>query len=1040
MFSIHFTAALAISIFYISYLYLNQKITFSFKKPLPCLMGVALLIRVLYAYFYHGFDTDISCFAAWSERILEVGPAAFYASDVFTDYPPGYMYILYVIAAIRKAFDIPYLSGMHLVLLKMPSIISDLLCGYLLYKTTSKKHSAIWAFSLTVLYLFNPVILLNSALWGQVDSVFTLTLVLMCLYIGCGKMLPAYIAYGFGILLKPQMLVFTPLILIGFLDWVILNDFSAKKLLRNISNALYVFFCGVLLCLPFGLDKVFSQYFSTLGSYPYAAVNAYNFWGLFGLNWVSQDHIFLFLPCKTWGTIVIFFIVIVTFIISLKTKETQAKYPLIGAFIILTMFVFSVRMHERYMYPGIILLLFAFIYKPIKPLYLCFSGFSFFHFYNTAHVMFHYDPQNYDRRAPIILFVSAGMILCVLYLYSVIVRFYLKDNGTQMLLTSAKKDSSAPNSKIPGGQTKSDSTPTPSAKNVPFRKPDWILLIAITVIYSVFALYDLGDTSAPQNSYEISQQEAIELDFGEKVPVSLSYYLGPSHNIHFAADSKFLAEDSWTPIGEITLETVFTWKNISLENASRYLRLTLNDSSASILELIFLDAEGNILMPLNRDEYTPLFDEANLYPARSSFRNSMYFDEIYHARTAYEFLHHMYSYENTHPPLGKILISLGVAMFGMTPFGWRIIGTVFGILMVPITYLFGKRFTGNTAASALACSLFAFDFMHFTQTRIATIDVYITFFVLLMYFFMYEYSKLSFYDTPLYKTWIPLGICGICMGLGIASKWTGVYAGAGLAIIFFNTLYRRMCEYRFALSHPRESTEGISHAHIINCFIPYTKKTIFFCIGSFVCVPALIYLLSYIPFNDLSGKGLFTRMLNNQTLMLGYHSDLNVTHPFSSHFYEWPLISRPIWYFSGIVSDTLREGISAFGNPLVWWIGIPAFLYMIYLALHKKDKPAAFLIIGYLAQYLPWFFVSRITFIYHYFPSVFFVVMMIVYSIMQWKDKLSKRSFLLLIVLYGLAAFILFLLFYPVLSGQPVESNFVDKWLRWFDSWVLTAR
>ncbi len=417
----------------------------------------------------------------------------------------------------------------------------------------------------------------------------------------------------------------------------------------------------------------------------------------------------------------------------------------------------------------------------------------------------------------------------------------------------------------------------------------------------------------------------------------------------------------------------------------------------------------------------------------------MYFDEIYHARTAYEYLHGLYSYENTHPPLGKILISVGIRLFGMTPFGWRIIGTLFGIAMVPIVYLFGKRFTKSTPAAALVCTLFAFDFMHFTQTRIATIDVYVTFFVILMYVFMYKYVCLSFYDTPLRKTLVPLGASGVCMGLGIACKWTGIYAGAGLAVIFFATLYRRTREYRYAQSDPDGSTLGISHARILKTFIPNVKKTVLFCVVFFGCIPALIYLLSYLPFKDGTNNGLLARAVENQKLMFGYHSSLDATHAYSSAFYEWPVMVRPIWYFSGIVSDTVREGISAFGNPLVWWSGIPAFLYILYLTTIKKDRYAAFLTVGYLAQYLPWFFVTRITFIYHYFPSVFFVVMMIVYSLMQYGKRLSPRRLVILMSLYGLAVLALFILFYPVLSGQPVEAAFVDKWLRWFNGWVLTA-
>ena len=65
--------------------------------------------------------------------------------------------------------------------------------------------------------------------------------------------------------------------------------------------------------------------------------------------------------------------------------------------------------------------------------------------------------------------------------------------------------------------------------------------------------------------------------------------------------------------------------------------------------------------------------------------------------------------------------------------------------------------------------------------------------------------------------------------------------------------------------------------------------------------------------------------------MFNYHSGLEATHPYSSSWYQWPTMVRPIWYYSGYVTDAVKEGISAFGNPLVWWGGIPAFLYVLYL-------------------------------------------------------------------------------------------------------------
>lgn len=94
-------------------------------------------------------------------------------------------------------------------------------------------------------------------------------------------------------------------------------------------------------------------------------------------------------------------------------------------------------------------------------------------------------------------------------------------------------------------------------------------------------------------------------------------------------------------------------------------------------------------------QYPALFDEQELYEDGITYQDQTIFDEIYHGRTAYEFLHGLPIYENTHPPLGKTLISVGIAVFGMNPFGWRFMCVVFGSLMMPFIYLFGLRLTGK---------------------------------------------------------------------------------------------------------------------------------------------------------------------------------------------------------------------------------------------------------------------------------------------------------------------------------------------------------
>ena len=136
-----------------------------------------------------------------------------------------------------------------------------------------------------------------------------------------------------------------------------------------------------------------------------------------------------------------------------------------------------------------------------------------------------------------------------------------------------------------------------------------------------------------------------------------------------------------------------------------------------------------------------LCDEQEHVPDAASFMNSSYFDEIYHVRTAIEHQKDIWPYEVSHPPLGKLIIGIGISLFGVTPFGWRFMGTLFGVLMLPVMYVFLKKLFGGKVVPVLGTVIFAADFMHYVQTRIATIDTYAVFFILLMYLFMYLWCE-----------------------------------------------------------------------------------------------------------------------------------------------------------------------------------------------------------------------------------------------------------------------------------------------------------
>lgn len=1015
------------------------------------LLGIAFIIKAIMAVRYEGHGVDMTCFKSWSDMVFEHGVGEFYYLDAFTDYPPGYMAVLWVVAAIRHVFGIETGSDAGIFLIKLFPMLCDLGTGFLIYILAKKRFSEGMSLALTAIYVLNPVIVLNSSVWGQVDGVFTLTVLLTCYLCMEQKRIPAYFIFCIGVLLKPQTLIFTPILIFTIIEQVFLKDFQPKKMVRDLVGGISAIAVMFLLAMPFGLEKVIPQYVDTLGSYEYCSVNAYNFWVILGKNWASQTDKFLFLECRTWGTLAIFAAVGLSAFIFFKAKEDKSKYYLSMAALVSVMFLFSVRMHERYLFPAIVLVLVGFIMKPSRELFATFTGFTLVQFLNVAHVYYYYTEYETTGPEGYTMGVTATATIFVFgyLLYSIFRKGEAVTEANVVQGNGAKRKKQPAKARPASEKFKFTITPTRVIEKM--GKADFIILFVIMIVYSCFALYDLGKMSAPETGWESRQSgDQIVLDFGETTTFSAFYaYLGSFEDRNFNVE---ISEDgtNFNYVGDVKVSEVFKWNDVKLtasegqsetknfELTGQYIRLTATDTESTLKELVFKDSEGSFVVPVNSGEYPELFDEQDEFEEERGFRSGTYFDEVYHARTAYEMIHEYYCYENTHPPLGKIFISLGIRAFGMNPFGWRIVGTLFGIGMLPFLYLFGKRLFRKTWVSAVVTILFAFDFMHFTQTRIATIDVYGTFFIIAMFYFMLRYAQTSFYDTDFKKTLIPLGLSGLMMGIGCASKWTAIYAGAGLAVFFLAIMVTRYMEYRVALNNPGGETAGISHRHIIDVFQVNLIKTLAFCVVFFIVIPGAIYVMSYIPFRDGSNAGVWEQMIRNQSTMFNYHSQLEATHPYSSTWYEWPPMIRPVFYYCNTVAGGLKEGISAFGNPLVWWAGIFAFIYMIYRCFRKRDNVAIFLTFGYLVQYLPWMLVSRCTFAYHYFPSVPFVTLMVGYSLYCFIGDNKKKR--ILAYAYCAVAVILFLLFYPVLSGQPVSLDYVNNGLKWMSDWVLVIK
>lgn len=543
-------------------------------------------------------------------------------------------------------------------------------------------------------------------------------------------------------------------------------------------------------------------------------------------------------------------------------------------------------------------------------------------------------------------------------------------------------------------------------------------MLALTLIFALMAFFRIGNTYAPQSAYTVlSENPDIVLDFGDYIDVSsVSLYLNCQSNRHFTLSAYNEVTREWELFNESAeAPSVFTWNKLDINYNLRYLGLVALESDTILNELVAVNPEGDVILPVNADEYPELFDEQEMFPENVTYMDGTMFDEVYHGRTAYEILHGLPIYETSHPHLGKILISLGIALFGMTPFGMRFMPAVFGILMVPLIYLFAKRLFKNTFCATATTFLLVFDCMHFTLSRIATIDIFEAFFILLMYYFMYRYIE---EDTvyrrgklPPRQVLTPLALCGISMGLGIAAKWTGVYAGIGLAAIF--------------LLHTVRHNPG---RQMLRLF--------FFCCVFFILIPLGIYTLSFLPAVTYTEyPNLLQKAVSCTQDMFRYHSRLVSEHRYSSSFYEWPIIRVPLLASSNAVGAAKVSAVNYMGNPAIWWPGMLCCLYVLFRWIVRKDRQAGFLSIAYLAQYVPWILVPRLVFIYHYFPSSVMMILCVGYTISRILHRFQAKGRAAVVGYLTIAA-CCFLLFYPVISGYP----FYREWglhLRWLKEWVL---
>ena len=379
------------------------------------------------------------------------------------------------------------------------------------------------------------------------------------------------------------------------------------------------------------------------------------------------------------------------------------------------------------------------------------------------------------------------------------------------------------------------------------------------------------------------------------------------------------------------------------------------------------------------------------------------FDEVYHAKTALQYLNGESPTEWVHPPTAKLLIAVGVWLFGYEPWAWRLMPALAGVALAPVFYLFARRALVTERAAVLATVLLLCDGVYLVQSRIAMTNIFAVLFQVSAALFILRAAlrpRLSAAD---------MAAAGLFLGLALSTRWTSLWAAGFLGLVL-------LAVRRLRIIKPRELTLTVL---------------------AFLVMPAGIYVLSYVPWMRQGHE--VRELLPLQKAIWRYHADLHATHPYFSAWYSWPLLYRPTWYYFKQTGETIR-GIVALGNPALWWASVPVTVWALVTGAREKDPRRLFSGLGFCALYLPWGVAPRTLNYSHYLFEAIPYACLSLGALLdrEWSGKwaLLARSYAALVVL-------LFFFFLPFLIALPVPAGWyfhdlgrgVRPWT-WFPKWV----
>ncbi len=812
------------------------------------LVGLLLLLLAvkIAAAPHFGYQTDLGTYKAWALRLADRGPADFYAPNYFCDYPPGYLYILWLLGSVYQGLKMDTSGALSTVIIKLPGLIADLLSTALLYALLRPRVDRRATWLVVIAYALNPAVIFNSAIWGQTDSLFTLELFLGALLLFENK-----IAFGWALLMaaavtKPQALVFLPLLASWRGNW----DRPERPIIAAATGLAVAAILTLPFVEPLGL---FEHYNKGAAYYAETSVNAFNLMAILGGFRQGDGGLLLFMSYKAWATLLV--VLFFGYLAYLIYRRRDAEMYLYLMFLLpFGFFMLSTRMHERYLFPCLLFL------TPLLPrrkhLWVFYVGLTITYYCNLWYILRALNAEHFlDRYDP--FGIAMSVLNLGLFIGAMVEGFRMTRLAPEPL-------------------------PLPTADVVPLEAPAEDRPFAAQV-------------AAAQTRSSAARKQ-------EKTPAK-----APGRPAR-------APEPVRRPLWEVEA------------GAPRY-GITRRDLAFALLLVVV--AGGLRFWHLGQP-------------------NELVFDEVYFVEQGKNYLRGK-EFMDPHPPFAKLAIGASVALFGGEANGYRVFNAVCGTLLVGVAYLSGRKILGDGIAAFVTAAAVAFDGLFIVDSRIAVIDIWYVTSGAVAYLLLFQYLR----TPPVRRKPGILVWLGLALGITLASKLF-IPAFTWLTVVIFLAALSLHAERLHRSAQPL--ARGLAPAVLVTS------------------AATAMYLAVFLPHYWLGWWHSLWDIPKYFKDVVGYEAAVaDATHPYSSKWYTWPFLLRPVWYhFKDVPDDPSHVvGVWGGGNPILWWGGFAAILVALARGIRERHLASVFLVTAFILHYIVWSWIGRTLFQYHYLPSLY---------------------------------------------------------------------